>query len=1171
MLQFHASGGKSAQELSASVWSGATGSKKERVHALSRRPANQFSNRHEDAGFVAGLGGCSSLRMLERVRKSILCGQKDSRRRNSIRGWTGLRSFGSPMWVAVSLIFGFGTSCQRATAQSTTADILGTVTDSTGAILPGATVTVTALATGEKRAARANVTGEFIFNNLNPGHYQVEVTASRFKAFVIPDLLAAAGDRARVSAKLTAGTVDQVVVVRATTPLLQTDSSTVGTTLTEKSVQDLPLNGRNFVQLAQMTAGANQGPQNGLTSGARPDDRRMTASISVNGQSDVINNEMIDGADNNERIIGTIGIRPSIDAISEIRVQTNDYSAESGRTAGGVINVITRSGGNQFHGSLYEYFRNDVLDATNDVVQPQAGVILPKSELRQNQFGGSLGGSIVKGKTFFFGDYEGFRQIVGETQAAGTPSYQELTDPLHSDLATIYGLAAVSPIAENWLALFPKPPATSTCEVCVYTGTQNRTQFSNIFDVRIDQNFNPTNLLYARYSQNNVATFTPGIFPTTTVAGKTISPNGNIGSFAGPATDLAFNFQLNYTHVFSPNLLLTLVTSYLRVDNQSYPLNSESNADAAFGFPGVNTGGRDVSGLTPMYFTGYGTLGDSIAVPLDYVDNTFQYGGTVIRTRGRQNIKVGAALIRRQALSAQNVFGIGWVLETFGGPQSNLATFLSGIGEYEVRENELDVPHYRMWESSYFVQNDIRLTSRLTLNAGVRYDIFTPFTEIRNRISNFNPRKDELMIASSSDRTAGVVTRHDNVAPRVGFEQELGKGMVVRGGFGISFFPSNYTSIASLKNQPFVSNYTGIFVPLANGLPVPSKPALDTNNVPMDGSGIGSNTDPNFHISYLEQFNLLLQKQIGENVLTAGYVGMLGRHLEAAVPSINAVLPGGSVADEPYTPASCHPATAACSIGEIGQLTTESASSYHSLQTTFQRRFARGFAIDLNYTWAHELDNTTGISTQEGDGWGAAWAVQEQVPRFEYGNSDLDLRQRVAANIIYQLPFGEGMSGVGGMLAKGWQLNALTAWQTGNPMTVINSSVVAGTLIGDIYAHDRPNQTGTSRLSSPSKNEWFNTGAFAQQPANTLGTERRNQLFGPRFSEVDISLLKDFPVFDEKVNVQFRAECFNLANHPALGNPDLTLQDGPGVFGVITSTNANYKPREFQFALKLLF
>jgi hypothetical protein len=1072
------------------------------------------------------------------------------------------------VWLALWLFFGIGIAGYRAAAQSSTADVLGTVTDPTGAILPGAKAKVTSLATSETRAATANGGGEFVINSLNPGHYKVEVTANGFKTFVVPDLLAAAGDRARVDAKLTAGAVNETVEVHAATPLLQTDSSTVGTTLTENSVQDLPLDGRNFVQLAQNTAGANQGPPHGLTSGTRADDRRMSSAISVNGQSDIINNEMIDGADNNERFIGSLGIRPSIDAISEIRIQTNDYTAEAGRTAGAVINIVTKSGSNQFHGSLYEYFRNDVLDATNDVVQPQAGVPMQKSELRQNQFGGSLGGRIFKGKAFFFGDYEAFRLVQGLTQSANTPSYQELTDPLYSDLATTYGLTAVSPIAQNWLNLFPKPPVTSTCEVCFYTSTQNRTQFSNIFDVRLDQNLNSKNLLFERFSYNNVATFTPDIFPQTTVAGKNLYGGGNFGLFAGPAVDLAFNFQVNYMHVFSPNLLVNLLASYLRVDLQSYPLNYGSNGDAAFGFPGVNTGNIETSALTPMDITGYGTVGDGFSLPLNTVDNTFQYAGTVMWSHGKQNIKMGASLIRRQMLNAESTIGIGLVLEPFGVPQANLAAFLGGIGEYELRENELDAPHFRMWESGYFMQDDIRLNRRLTVNAGVRYDIFTPFTEIRNRISNFDPNKNELVIASSSNRTAGVATRYVNVAPRLGFEQSFGRNFVLRGGFGISFFPANIAALASLKNQPFISSFTGFYAPLSSGLPVPSTPVLDPiNHVPTDGSGIGSNIYPRNPTAYLEQFNLLLQKQIGENVLTAGYVGMLGRHLPNSTLDGNTVAPGQTAANEPYQPAS-----GVGTIGPIAQQLTNAASSYHALQATFERRFSHGIAVDVNYTWSHNLDNAVSVSSgQGGDGFGAVWSIRKQYPRFEYGNSDLDLRQKVGGNIIYQLPFGNGMSGVRGMLAKGWQVNTLSFWQSGGPLTVMNGSVVAGTEPGNAFGMDRPNQVGNWKLSKPSKNEWFNTSVFVQQTPNTLGDERRNVLSGPHFTDVDVSLLKNFPVLHDKGNLQFRAECFNLANHPSLAAPNLTLQDGPGVFGAITSTAQGYKPREFQVALKVEF
>ena len=1083
-------------------------------------------------------------------------------------------------FLMLAFIFGlFSNDCRLANAQSTTADLLGTVTDTTGAVVPGARIKVTALATNETRTAGSDAAGNYLFNGLLPGHYRIEVSAPGFKTFLVTDQLIAVGDRSRIDAQMSAGEITQTVEVQATTPLLQTDSSTVGTTLVEKSVQDLPLNGRNFVQLAQLVAGANEGPPGGLSSGSRPDDRRQTASISVNGQSDIINNEMIDGADNNERIIGTIGIRPSVDAISEFRVQTNDYTAEVGRTAGGVINIITKSGGNQFHGTLYEYFRNDILDATNDVLWPDPSTPVSKSELRQNQFGGSIGGPIRKDKTFFFGDYEGLRLVQGVIQnnTANTPSYAELTDPVHSDLAA-YGLtsANLSPIAMNWFSLFPKPSPANTCEVCVYTSSQNRTQNSNLFDVRVDQAFNANNLLYARYSYNNVNTVTPGIFPMAKVAGLTIAPGGNYTAFAGPATDLAFNFQLNYTHTFSQNLLLNLVASYLRIDNQSNPLNYGTNADSAFG---LNIGSAaQASALTPMVVSGYGSVGDGIFLPIDDVDNTFQYAGTVTWTHGRQNIKVGASIIRRQALNAQNNFGIGIERETNGAnPQANLANFLKGNIDFALRGNELNAPHYRMWESGYFVQDDLKLNSKLTVNAGLRYDIITPFTEILNRISNFDPSKNMLVIASDDDRTAGVATHYTNFAPRLGFVYELSHGLVVHGGYGISFFPTNYSSTANLKNQPFASNYVGTNITLAAGLPTPAKPILDTNNVPMDGSGISNNVTPAFHISYLQQYNLLLQKQLGANVVTIGYVGMLGRHMGEIWNDINAITPAqaqaaaaagvSSMIYEPYKPAS-YSASNPVYIGSISLLDTEGVSIYNSFQALLQRRFSHGLAVDVNYTLAHGLDNFVEFSTAGfSNSTGAAYALHQ--PRFEYGNSDLDLRHRVAANIIYELPWGRNLTGVKGVLGKGWQVNTLTGWETGMPITVVNSSVISGTEPGT-GNYDRPNVIGKTTLNNPGKAEWFNTGAFEQQQANTLGNERRNQNYGPHFSHIDFSALKDTKVF-EGGTLQFRAECFNLANHPSLGSPDMTLQDGPGVFGRITALNANYAPREIQFALKLQF
>jgi hypothetical protein len=296
-------------------------------------------------------------------------------------------------------------------AQLTTSDILGTVTDSTGSVVPNANVTLTNVDTQEKRTATSNASGEYVFPLLNPGHYSITVEAP---GYATPSQLLAveAGDRARADFHMTIGSATQTVTVEGQTPLLQTDNATVSSTVTEKAVQDLPLNGRNFVQMVQLVPGANEGLGNGLASGSRPDDRRQSSAFTVNGQDSAANNYLIDGIDNNERIIGTIGVKPSVEGIQEISIQTNSYAPEAGRTSGGVINISTKSGSNTLHGSLYEYFRNDIFDSRN-VLSPEATV--PKAELRQNQFGGSFGGPIRKNKTFFFGDYEAYRQVSGGT------------------------------------------------------------------------------------------------------------------------------------------------------------------------------------------------------------------------------------------------------------------------------------------------------------------------------------------------------------------------------------------------------------------------------------------------------------------------------------------------------------------------------------------------------------------------------------------------------------------------------------------------------------------------------------------------------------------------------------------------------------------------------------
>jgi hypothetical protein len=432
-----------------------------------------------------------------------------------------------------------------------------------------------------------------------------------------------------------------------------------------------------------------------------------------------------------------------------------------------------------------------------------------------------------------------------------------------------------------------------------------------------------------------------------------------------------------------------------------------------------------------------------------------------------------------------------------------------------------------------------------------------------NNQSNFDPATATLIVASPNDRTAGVNTQYNNVAPRFGFAISPGHDFVVRGGYGISYFPENYTSNASLKNPPFVFNYgpcgpaapyapcPAPFGTLSAGLPVPTSQPINLST--FTGS-LSDNVTPNFHSSYLEQVNLTVQKQVGPNVFTASYVGLFGRRLAQIINDLDAPAPVTGL--RPY-------ASVLPNIGQIGEVLTDGASTYNALQVAFQRRLTKGFQIDANYTHAHETDDVTGLSNEGQNGYGL---VPGQIAKIDNGNSDLDIRDRFALTATYQLPFGARSSRWMAAAIKGWSINALASWETGLPFTVLNSANVAGTSLSN--QSDRPDEIGNPNLPNPSLNEFFNTAAFVTQPAGTLGSEARNALYGPHYRHVDLSLFKDFAITETKL-VQFRAESFNISNTPNFANPNATI--GNGQYGQITSLNVNYTPREFQFVLKLLF
>jgi hypothetical protein len=1125
-------------------------------------------------------------------------------------------------------------------AQQMTADVLGTVSDPSGAALANVKVTVRNLGTNDDRSVATDDRGDYTFNLLPVGHYSLKVEAPGFKSYQVKDFQISVGDRFRINAKLDVGAVSESVVVTSGEAPLQTDTATVGSTLDETTVQDLPLNGRNFMGIIDLTAGVQGETATGSYSylaGGRADDRRTGDTISANGKSEQLNNNEVDGFDNNDRAEGNIGLRPSLDGIQEVKVDTSSYNADSGRTAGAISNVITKSGTNSLHGSAYEYLRNDKFDAWEYFIK-QAHLLdstVNKPELRLNEFGGSLGAPVVKNKTFFFGDIEEDRMVQGITYPVQMPSKQELTPKSDgcydfSDVGGSNDVCPVGTIAKNYWSLFPVSraiPVTGSGANAQYEDVQfepNKVQNSTTVDARLDHQFNSSNLFFARYAYNPVFTAYPGPFPEDATLG--VFPNGNLQSAPGNANAVAQQLQLTYTHIFSYRMIGELKAGYTRINIQSLPPNADLDADSKLGFP---AGTYDIPGLPStngMSAISLGSNNDSAYVgdppsePIQNKSNNYQYLGTVTYTRGAHNLKFGAGTIRRQIQFIQTGFPAGFFIMIDNTPAQNFQDTLQDLPGIVLRMVEMIKPLYETSEPSFYALDNWRVSNSLTLNLGLRYEIFTPYSEAHNQYTNFDLNTLNFITGGK----LGVKTDYTNVSPRVGFAQSIGKKTVLRGAFGMSYFPpdvgniGNGPNLVQMANPPYFFNYGSSpgpggqcptfegtqtacypnspgapgFLRTVVGLPIPTEYPLSTWTSNPQITEVFAK-DRNLRSSYLEQWNLSLQREFGANSVTLAYVGDIG---QALLRQVNADEPMPvactGIYNDPNNP--CDPPPLVYSAAQVGPSVNQmirtyngSSENYHALQLVFSRHAAKGLTAGANYVWAHGLTNATFGRSNITAG------MLTNDSHYDYGNSDLDVRNRVTFHATYDLPFAASAHGMNAVLAKGWQANVLGYWQSGMPQSVVSQVDLANGLSyinlpnvtgggANLIEGDRPNSTGHYKLSKRTASEWFDVSAFSPQAIGTAGNEGVNQVPSPPDRRLDFSLLKDFTL-RENLKLQFRAECFNLTNTENFSQPtaiftnwttDSTGKTVPSTdngFGSITSTAFSENPRQFQFALKLLF
>ncbi len=1088
-------------------------------------------------------------------------------------------------------------------AQVAMAELSGTLLDPSGSAVPSGRVFATDLSTNQVHQAVVNVSGTYNIPLLPPGDYTVTAEAIGFRKLIQNGISLQIGQQARLDLTLQVGDVNQTVEVTAQAPLLDSDSSSLGTVVNEKLVNDLPLNGRNFVQLATLSpgvSGVGYSAGGTIMSGSRPDDRRPGTEIFANGNREGSNNFLYDGVDDNERLTLSIVLRPAVEAVREFRIQTNLYSAELGRNSGAVVDVITKSGGNRAHGSLFEYLRNSAMDARN-FFNPK-GTAFPS--FRLNQFGGSFGGPVIipklyhgKDKTFFFVDFEGYRRDSQQLLLGNIPTLKmrsgdfSETGPIYDPLTTRPNpngagfvrdrfagnqipISRQDPISLKMINAYPVP--TSLGLFSNYLSNQIQNQQWNQGDVRIDHQISSKDNFFARWSPQNTQTIIPSTYPATTITGIPQPVNlSDEGSFAGTALQPTQHAVASYIRIISPTLVNEFRAGFnrYRLDYTANQFAPNAQLGNKLGVPNANVtpNEQNLPIFSPSNYLG---IGQTRSLPIFRRQNTFEYLDNLSYTKGTHSLKWGADFRRRQLTIYQTNQGNGRFnfspaltdsRQPAGKGGDSMASFLLGYPTLIAHDYTLNWPGERGYELGLYVADDWRVTKNLTLNLGLRWDYFSPYDEVSNRWANFNLTTAKVDIAGRNgvNKYADVQPYYANIGPRFGFAYQAAKNTVIRGGFGLFYNPtgSEGNSLRLFRQLPFGSTLStspgDIFVGqrVQDGFPPLQPVNLALADAPF---GVMFAVDPKFRPSYAEQFNFTVEHEIAPAamVVKTAVVGNLGRHLYNTW-NANQAIPGATSLNtrRPFYPVDA-------SLSDVNYFSTNGLSEYYAFQLTVIKRLSRGISTLLGYTWSHAIDD---VPLEFG---GGAAGPQPQDPRnlrAERGNSIIDQRHRLTLSYVWELPFGSGRSflnrrGLLDWVAGGWQTNGILTVQTGLPFSPVLQTSTTNTGTGS-----RPNVSGSPSYQQTLQH-WFDPSVFSTPAPYTYGNAGRDILFGPGRVNWDMSLFKDF-VIREETRFELRAEAFNIFNHPQFALPNANI--GNPQAGTITSTVGN--PRQLQMALRFQF